>query len=171
MYAAAGSVLAVSGGTAHADSGAEGTANNSPGVLSGNTIQVPIELPINLCGNTATLIGGLNPVAGIECVNEDGSPRPTDPEEKEREPEEPVTPEEVDEPTPQAPQEEEVEAEEVRQAVSVPDDTGPAEAEEAPQLAETGGGVPTGLVVPLAGGLVLGGGALLYRRSRATQRA
>ncbi|MDF3297586.1 chaplin [Streptomyces tropicalis] len=54
---------------AFADSGAQGTATNSPGVLSGNVIQVPVHVPVNLCGNTVNVIALLNPAYGNACVN------------------------------------------------------------------------------------------------------
>jgi len=54
---------------AFADSGAEGAASNSPGVLSGNVIQVPVHVPINVCGNTVNLIALLNPTSGNTCMN------------------------------------------------------------------------------------------------------
>ncbi|MEU6478867.1 chaplin [Streptomyces sp. NPDC047017] len=54
---------------AFADAGAEGAAVGSPGVISGNTIQVPVHVPINLCGNTIDIIGLLNPAFGNTCVN------------------------------------------------------------------------------------------------------
>jgi hypothetical protein len=41
----------------------------SPRVLSGNDIQVPIHVPINVCGNTIDVIGVLNPAVGNTCVN------------------------------------------------------------------------------------------------------
>ncbi|MEU3569954.1 chaplin [Kitasatospora sp. NPDC036755] len=66
--AASGLVLGAAGG-AVASSGAEGVAAGSPGVLSGNQIQVPIHIPINLCGNTIDIIALLNPAFGNECVN------------------------------------------------------------------------------------------------------
>lgn len=50
-----------------ADAGAEGAAVGSPGVLSGNVIQVPLHVPVIACGNTATLIGLLNPAMGNAC--------------------------------------------------------------------------------------------------------
>nr|WP_281403019.1 chaplin [Streptomyces luteogriseus] len=53
-----------------ADSGAQGAAVGSPGVLSGNVIQVPIHIPVNLCGNTVNVIGLLNPAFGNECEND-----------------------------------------------------------------------------------------------------
>lgn len=67
--AAAGGVFAVSGGAAHADSSAHGAAQGSPGVLSGNTVQIPVHVPANICGNTVDVIGLLNPAVGVECVN------------------------------------------------------------------------------------------------------
>ncbi|MER5785937.1 chaplin [Streptomyces mobaraensis] len=67
--AAAGSVLAVTGGYAYADSGAQGAAAHSPGVASGNTVQVPVHVPVNVCGNTVNVVGALNPASGNTCVN------------------------------------------------------------------------------------------------------
>jgi hypothetical protein len=67
--AAAGGVLALGGGYAHADAGASGGASNSPGVLSGNSIQVPVEVPVNVCGNSVNVGGLLNPTSGNECGN------------------------------------------------------------------------------------------------------
>lgn len=63
--------LAVIGGasSASADATAEGFAAGSPGVLSGNVVQIPIHIPINVCGNTVNVIGLLNPAAGNVCVN------------------------------------------------------------------------------------------------------
>ncbi|MFF4380536.1 chaplin [Kitasatospora sp. NPDC001547] len=66
--AASGLVLGAAGG-AFASAGAEGVAAGSPGVLSGNQIQVPIHIPINLCGNTIDIIALLNPAFGNTCVN------------------------------------------------------------------------------------------------------
>ncbi|MDT0345700.1 chaplin [Streptomyces litchfieldiae] len=67
--AAAGGLLALSGGTSYADSNAEGGAANSPGVGSGNSVQVPVEVPVNLCGNTVNVVGVLNPAFGNNCAN------------------------------------------------------------------------------------------------------
>ncbi|MCB8902803.1 MULTISPECIES: chaplin [unclassified Streptomyces] len=66
-----GAAAAVAGaaGAAVADAGAEAAAVKSPGVGSGNAIQVPINIPINLCGNTVNVIGALNPAFGNACVN------------------------------------------------------------------------------------------------------
>ncbi|MFF9273778.1 chaplin ChpG [Streptomyces griseosporeus] len=64
-------VAAVAGGAgiAAADSGAQAAAAHSPGVLSGNVVQVPIHIPVNVCGNTVDVIGLLNPAFGNTCVN------------------------------------------------------------------------------------------------------
>ncbi|GGV44822.1 chaplin [Streptomyces longisporoflavus] len=61
--------MAGSAGIATADAGAQGAATNSPGVISGNAVQVPIHIPVNACGNTVNVIGLLNPAFGNTCVN------------------------------------------------------------------------------------------------------
>ncbi|MFJ1606740.1 chaplin [Streptomyces sp. NPDC088253] len=55
---------------AFADAGAEGAAVGSPGVLSGNAVQVPVHVPVNLCGNTVDVIALLNPTFGSACAND-----------------------------------------------------------------------------------------------------
>ncbi|MEV5605603.1 chaplin [Streptomyces sp. NPDC052299] len=67
--AAAGGVLALGGGYAHADAGAAGGASNSPGVVSGNSVQIPVSVPVNVCGNSVSVVGLLNPAAGNACGN------------------------------------------------------------------------------------------------------
>lgn len=68
VTAAAGAVLAAGAGMAAADAGAQGAAVGSPGVVSGNLVEVPVYMPVNLCGNT---FGGglLNPAFGSHCAN------------------------------------------------------------------------------------------------------
>jgi hypothetical protein len=62
--------LALTGaGVASADAGAAGVAANSPGFLSGNLIQVPVHVPINICGDSVNVIALLNPAFGNTCVN------------------------------------------------------------------------------------------------------
>jgi hypothetical protein len=46
-----------------------GAAVHSPGVVSGNVIQVPVHVPVNVCGNTVSVIGLLNPAFGNTCIN------------------------------------------------------------------------------------------------------
>ncbi|WP_030966584.1 chaplin [Streptomyces sp. NRRL S-378] len=73
VTAATGAVLAGGAGMAAADATAEGAAIGSPGVLSGNVVQVPIHIPVNLCGNTVNIVGLLNPAFGNTCINASGS--------------------------------------------------------------------------------------------------
>ncbi|MFE7318154.1 chaplin [Streptomyces sp. NPDC057555] len=68
----AGAGLALAGaGVASAHDGpqAQGAAVQSPGVVSGNVVQAPIHVPVNVCGNTVSVIGLLNPVFGNACLN------------------------------------------------------------------------------------------------------
>ncbi|MEU3557552.1 chaplin ChpH [Streptomyces fragilis] len=67
--AATGGLVLAGAGMAAADAGAEGAAVGSPGVVSGNVIQVPVHVPVNVCGNTINVIGLLNPAFGNACVN------------------------------------------------------------------------------------------------------
>ncbi|MFJ5709397.1 chaplin [Streptomyces sp. NPDC093105] len=66
---AAGAVVVGGASMASADAGAQGVAAHSPGVGSGNLVQVPVHIPVNACGNTVSVIGLLNPAFGNTCVN------------------------------------------------------------------------------------------------------
>ncbi|MER7767986.1 chaplin [Kitasatospora sp. NPDC096140] len=66
--ATTGLVLGAAGG-AFASSGAQGVAAGSPGVLSGNQIQIPVHIPLNVCGNSIGVISILNPAFGNSCAN------------------------------------------------------------------------------------------------------
>jgi ChpA-C len=57
---------------AHADTSATGETSHSPGVGSGNLIQLPINAPINVCGNQLDVIGILDSVTGNSCENRGG---------------------------------------------------------------------------------------------------
>ncbi|MFC4500992.1 MULTISPECIES: chaplin [Streptomyces] len=70
--AAASGAMAVATMPAFADSTAAGTAAGSPGLLSGNGIQLPVHLPVNLCGDTVNVVGALNPAFGNGCANRGG---------------------------------------------------------------------------------------------------
>lgn len=73
VMAAVGGAVLVGAGAASADAGAQGAAWGSPGVLSGNVIQIPVHIPVNACGNTVNVIGLLNPAFGNSCSNGSGS--------------------------------------------------------------------------------------------------
>ena len=70
VAAATGGLVLAGAGLAVADTGAEGAAVQSPGVLSGNVVQVPVDVPVNLCGSTVSVIGLLNPAFGSACVTQ-----------------------------------------------------------------------------------------------------
>jgi hypothetical protein len=70
VTAAAAGLVAAAAGMATASSTAQGEASNSPGFLSGNLVQVPLHVPVNVCGNTVNVIGALNPAFGNRCENE-----------------------------------------------------------------------------------------------------
>ncbi|WP_327366577.1 chaplin [Streptomyces sp. NBC_01217] len=63
----AGGIIAAGAGAASATghgAGAHGAATHSPGVASGNVVQVPVHIPVNVVGNTVNVIGLLNPAFG-----------------------------------------------------------------------------------------------------------
>jgi hypothetical protein len=66
LVGATGALLFGATGVASADSSA---AYNSPGVLSGNVVQIPVDVPINVCGDSVNVIGLLNPAFGNSCSN------------------------------------------------------------------------------------------------------
>ncbi|MEV6961581.1 chaplin [Streptomyces sp. NPDC051207] len=153
------------GGGSHAD----GKAVGSPGVGSGNNVQVPVDVPVNVCGNSVNVVGALNPSFGNRCENDsDGhttqpgggpeTPPPGKPEqpgkpERPGHPEKPGSPEEPGRPG----------------KPSTPGDNepGPQTGQGGDQLAETGGSLPLGVVLPAGAGALLAG-AVLYRRARAS---
>jgi hypothetical protein len=72
--AASAAVISAAGGAAaydgHRGASAEAKAVNSPGFLSGNVDQTPIDMPINICGNSYNLeFGFANPAIGNTCLN------------------------------------------------------------------------------------------------------
>jgi hypothetical protein len=134
---------------------AEGVAQGSPGVASGNQVQAPIEIPVNACGNSVDVVGLLNPTFGNECVNDSG---PTDwqpPVEHPDQPENPVTPETPEQETPEKPKEEPSSPK--TQTVTQP------------ELAQTGADYGLETTLGMGASLLLGG-TILYRRARAAQR-
>ncbi|MEU9145947.1 chaplin [Streptomyces sp. NPDC048349] len=66
---AVGFALLGGASVASADSEASGVVAGSPGVLSGNLVQIPLHIPINACGNSINVIGALNPAGGTTCAN------------------------------------------------------------------------------------------------------
>ncbi|MGW2405756.1 chaplin [Streptomyces sp. NPDC001739] len=63
LGAAAGSAFATDGAQA------SGQAVNSPGVLSGNNVQAPVHVPVNVSGNSVNVVGVLNSAFGNPATN------------------------------------------------------------------------------------------------------
>lgn len=148
--AAASGILAVSGGYASADSDAQSQAGGSPGVLSGNSVSAPIEVPVNVCGNTVDAAAALNPAFGNSCANVSvpAPPRPTPQHEA---------------PKPQPTPEHHEQAPPPRHDPH----TLPAPREvPTTNLAETGNDGARMAAASASAGALLLGGALLYRRGR-----
>ncbi|MEI5098892.1 chaplin family protein [Streptomyces sp. PmtG] len=73
--AAASSILSLSGTSALA-ADASGQAHGSPGLLSGNSVSAPVDVPVNVCGNSANAAAGLNPAGGNSCASSGSSAAP-----------------------------------------------------------------------------------------------
>ncbi|GHE10205.1 chaplin [Streptomyces alanosinicus] len=67
----AGGLVAAGAGMASATGGAHacGDAQGSPGVVSGNVIQAPVHIPLNVSGNSVSVVGIMNPAFGNSAVN------------------------------------------------------------------------------------------------------
>ncbi|MFJ1549592.1 chaplin [Streptomyces sp. NPDC088246] len=73
VMAAASGILTAAGGYAFADASADGAATGSPGIGSGNAVQVPVHVPVNVCGNTVNVVGLLNSAFGNNCSHASGA--------------------------------------------------------------------------------------------------
>ncbi|WP_405782124.1 chaplin [Streptomyces sp. NBC_00859] len=144
------------GGSHGGGATAEGRTTGSPGVLSGNNVQLPLDVPVNACGNSVDVVGLLNPVFGNDCANDESTPPPVTVPHHPQHPHHPAKPATPRGHTPSTPKPAAPHAP-VAQTVSVPEGT--------EQLAHTGS-APLGLIIPASAGLMLGG-IVLYRRSRA----
>lgn len=71
VTATAGIALIGAAAPALADADADASVATSPGVVSGNAIQIPVHVPINVCGITVDIIALLNPAYGNVCINSD----------------------------------------------------------------------------------------------------
>ncbi|MFC8075843.1 chaplin family protein [Streptomyces sp. NPDC057307] len=153
----------------HADDGgssASGAATNSPGLLGGNLVQAPLDIPLNACGNSVDLVGLLNPAFGNGCANDSDDATPEAPV-----PPGPHAP--VDPPAPSTPP---VDRTIEPPAVPVAHDPmlpePPQAVEEGDvidQLAETGSDANLLAAAAMSAGLLISGG-ILYRRSHAAAR-
>ncbi|MEU0005557.1 chaplin [Streptomyces sp. NPDC006314] len=75
---AAGNTCANTGGAGEGGSASSGGAStrggatDSPGVISGNDIRLPVHLPVNVSGNSVNVVGLGNPAEGNRSVNGPG---------------------------------------------------------------------------------------------------
>ncbi|KUM96377.1 chaplin [Streptomyces yokosukanensis] len=67
--AAVAALGCVGAAAAHGGADANGEAKNSPGIVSGNLVQAPVDVPVNACGDTVSVVGILNPTFGNICEN------------------------------------------------------------------------------------------------------
>ncbi|MFD4690422.1 chaplin family protein [Streptomyces sp. NPDC058463] len=145
---------------------AEGVATGSPGVLSGNLAQVPLDIPVNACGNTVDVVGALNPTGGNSCANVSGPDHEHPPVDEPPVDEPPTSEPPVDEPPVDEPPTSELPAS--KPPVDQPPAGNPGPNTPDTQLAETGAG-DIGLAAGASAALLLGG-AVLLRRTRGSQR-
>ncbi|MFF5160522.1 chaplin, partial [Streptomyces sp. NPDC000348] len=142
----------------HGGSHAGGDAEGSPGVGSGNHIQVPVHVPVNVCGNSVDILGAGNATEGNDCANDGPGPdtpgQPGDPGEPERPGDEPGTPDTPGDRTPDRPS-----------AGDRPGAHSSTQPRHDAQLAQTGSELPMGLVLPAGAGALLAG-VVLYRKAR-----
>ncbi|MFE6890113.1 chaplin family protein [Streptomyces sp. NPDC057694] len=160
------------------------TTANSPGLLSGNTVQAPVDIGLNLCGNTADVVGALNPSTGNACAGSGDASAAPAPAEEHLPPSAPATPATpvtpvapstpVQPPTGRSvpvPAPVHVDRPEAGREVLSPA-AAPAEVR-APgareRLADTGADPNLLAAAAASAGLLVGGG-ILYRRSSATRR-
>lgn len=69
LTAATSGLVLAGAGAALADTSADGYATNSPGIGSGNNVQVPVHIPTNITGNAINIIGLLDSVIGNHSEN------------------------------------------------------------------------------------------------------
>ncbi|KUF15822.1 chaplin [Streptomyces silvensis] len=164
---------------------AEGGAAHSPGAVAGNVLDAVLDVPVDMCGNTANVVGLLAPAMGNMCDDPAGEPhRPRQPHRPHEDPlrSDPPRSERPDErgtppvEQPRAPRGAPRATEFLEASATAR--PRPAERAEAPtlhasapgpeageQLAETGMDENALAAAGAAAGLLLGG-ALLYRRGR-----
>ena len=176
------------GAESHSGGGSQagGHASDSPGVGSGNHVQVPVDVPVNVCGNSVNVGGIGNAVTGNDCAERDGrrsradAPRPaTDPRQPTpgkpgsrgtrvspalRAPGQPGTPGHPGHPaTPAGRAEPDLDRLRARRTTRARSPSpSPRVSSSSPQ---TGSELPLGAILPAGAGALLGG-AVLYRRAR-----
>ena len=70
-------ILCSNAGTGGSFAHAAASTADSPGFVNGNIVQVPVDVPVNVCGVTANVIGFSNKASAISCMNGDAATLPT----------------------------------------------------------------------------------------------
>ncbi|MFF7736985.1 chaplin family protein [Streptomyces sp. NPDC007984] len=174
----------------HGGSHAGGHATDSPGVGSGNHVQAPVHVPVNVCGNSVNVIGVGNPSTGNDCSNGGGHSTPPggghetpgnpgDPGDPGNpgDPGDPGTPGNPGDPgspgdpggpgTPGTPPSTDGETPGGSSHGNKPGGQFVTQPDGDAQLASTGSDLPLGLALPAGAGALLAG-AILYRKARAS---
>ncbi|MFV0135914.1 chaplin family protein [Streptomyces sp. HMX87] len=154
-------------------SAADSRTEGSSGTGSGNVVQVPVNAPVNACGNTVDVVGALNPVAGNSCghggYGDEATPSKPQP------PDGHTPPPAAEEKSPPAGEEETPPSDGEESTPPAGEDSAPPAGEDSAPPADAGHGTPSlpetgseGLLgAATAGAGLITGGVLLYRRSRA----
>ncbi|MEU6844208.1 chaplin [Streptomyces sp. NPDC046716] len=169
----------------YGDTSESETTANSPGLLSGNSVQAPVDIGLNLCGNTADVVGALNPTTGNACAGSGDASAAPAPVEEHLPPAPPATPSTpvapappvapstpaqppADRSVPNAPQVSVPQPGPGREALSpMAADVRVPEARD--RLADTGADPNLLAAAAASAGLLVGGG-ILYRRANTTRR-
>ncbi|WP_189788606.1 chaplin, partial [Streptomyces capitiformicae] len=150
-------------GSGNGGSQADGHTSNSPGVGSGNNVQAPVDVPVNVCGNGVSVAGIGNGVTDNDCGNSGGGGAHENPGGGQQNP-----PGEPGQPAPQVPEKPGQPNEPGKPGgdTNEPGSQHVTQPGGAAQLAQTGAELPLGLALPVGAGALLGG-ALIYRKARA----
>lgn len=127
----------------------QAAAQGSPGLLSGNKVELDVSAPVNVCGNSVNGVAAGNPATGNACAN---GPEATEVPP----PVEPTPPTERVVPAPEAPR--------PAPAPAAGPEAAPEANVPATQLAATG--AAESAAWGLAGTGILLGGVIMYRRGR-----
>ncbi|PAZ15373.1 hypothetical protein CLM62_14400 [Streptomyces sp. SA15] len=183
--AAATGILSLYGSPAFADTDTTAVTKDSGGVLSGNIVQVPIKVPVQVCGNSISVVEVLGRAYGNLCVNdsndsngsygddgygkkEDTPPAPPKVR-KTPPPAEKVTPPPTRISETHRPKTPPTRTSDEKPPATHPEKPVEKPAGAPPQLAETGSDTSSEALAAAsaASAVLIAGGALMYRRGRA----
>jgi hypothetical protein len=140
-------------------------------VGSGNHVEVPVDAPVNVCGNSVDVIGIGNPAMGNDCGSGGGHHTPPGSPEQPGTPEQPGNPGHPGDPVepghPGSPATPPGASTGTPGGGNHPGTQTLSQPLGSAQLAQTGSDLPIGLALPVGAGALLAG-TVLYRRARAS---